>query len=95
MPEMTFRVRWPDDSVTACYSPSSTIRDAFETGRRYPLDEFVARSRAALEHASTRVAEKYGFGCGQALAQIRAIEQRATQYRDHPAAEVVVESFDS
>jgi uncharacterized repeat protein (TIGR04042 family) len=92
MPEMHFRVRWPDHSRSDCYSPSSTIREAFEAGQRYPLEEFVARSRAALEYASARVAQKYGFGCGQALAQIRAIEQRAQQYPD--GGEVVVESFD-
>ena len=49
-------------------------------------------ARAALEYASARVAQKYGFGCGQALAQIRAIEQRARQYPD--GGEIVVESFD-
>ena len=93
MPETLFLVRWPDDSTSRCYSPSSTIREAFEPGRRYPLADFVQLSRTALEHASTRVAQKYGFGCGQALAQIRAIEQRATLYPD--GGHVVVESFES
>ncbi|MDM4769482.1 MSMEG_0570 family nitrogen starvation response protein [Solimonas sp. SE-A11] len=93
MPETLFLVRWPDDSTSRCYSPSSTIREAFEPGRRYPLADFVERSRAALEHASARVTQKYGFGCGQALAQIRAIEQRATLYPD--GGHVVVESFES
>lgn len=92
MPEMRFSVRWPDDSTSLCYSPSSTIRDALEAGRRYPLPEFVTRSRAALEHASERVAQKHGFGCGQALAQIRAIEQRAALYPED--GHVVVESFE-
>ncbi len=92
MPEMHFNVRWPDASVSQCYSPSSTVRDAFVVGQRYALDDFVNRSRAALEHASARVAQKYGFGCGQALSQIRAIEQRASQFPD--GGDVVVESFE-
>lgn len=94
MPETRFRVRWPDQSTSLCYSPSSSIRERLQLAHPYPLAEFVQASRAALEHASRRVAEKYGFGCGQAFAQIAAIEQRAAQFQDQPAATVVVEAFD-
>ena len=92
MPETYFKVRWPDESRSYCYSPSSTIKDALRLNHPYPLAEFVSLSRAALEHGSARVAQKYGFGCGHALAQIREIEARAT---DFPAdAIITVESFD-
>lgn len=94
MPEVRFRVRWPDDSLTNAYSPSSTIRDALHVGHPYPVAEFVARARAALEHASERVAQRYGFGCGNAAAQIREIEHIATRF-DDAAHTVVVESFDA
>lgn len=93
MPEVHFRVRWPDASAMQAYSPSSTIRDAFEIGRPYPVAEFVARSRAALEHASARVAQRYGFGCGHAAAQIREIERVAQRFAD-PTQTVVVEAFE-
>lgn len=94
MPEMRFHVRWPDDSRSLCYSPSSTIREAFTVGRRYPLAEFVQRSREALTHASERVAQRYGFGCGQALAQIRLIEEQAQSFAATQDAVVVVEGFE-
>ncbi|WP_028009476.1 MSMEG_0570 family nitrogen starvation response protein [Solimonas flava] len=94
MPEVQFRVRWPDASSTLCYSPSSTIREAFVLGHAYPLQEFVARSRAALEHASLRVAQKYGFGCAHAALQIREIEQAAARYAGDPHATVTVESYE-
>jgi uncharacterized repeat protein (TIGR04042 family) len=65
---MQFVVRWPDDTVTACYSPSLVVRDYLEVGKTYPLDDFVARSRTALTIASQRVEEKYGFPCSNAHA---------------------------
>lgn len=97
MPEVHFRVRWPDGSVLRAYSPSSTIKDAFVAGRAYPLDEFVSLARAALQYASERVARIYGYGCGHAAAQIREIEHIAGRFGDGPAGDaavVVVEAFE-
>ena len=37
MPELHFRVRWPDDSELRCYSPSLVIRDYFAPGQTVPL----------------------------------------------------------
>ena len=51
MPEMTFRVRWPDGSETSCYSPSLVVHDHLVTGAEYPLAEFVDRSTTALRLA--------------------------------------------
>lgn len=94
MPELHFLVRWPDGTRLEAYSPSSTVRDAFRVGHPYPVAEFVARSRAALEHASARVAQRYGFGCGHAAAQIRDLERIAQRF-DQPSQTVVVEGFRS
>jgi uncharacterized repeat protein (TIGR04042 family) len=94
MPELHFRVRWPDASTSLCYSPSTTVRDALKLQHAYPLNEFVAASRAALEHASERVAQKYGWGCGHAAAQIREIEATAQRWAGDPQATVTVVSFE-
>ncbi len=93
MPEMHFRVRWPDQSTTLCYSPSSSIRDNLRLAHPYPVAEFVETSRAALEYASERVAQKYGYGCGHALGQIREIEAQAKPFLGGDG-HVVVESFE-
>ena len=93
MPELYFRVRWPDDSTTHCYSPSTTIRDAFTLGEGYSPAEFAARSRAALTHASARVAAKFGYGCAHAQRQIDEIESRAAQFSTCENARIVVEAF--
>ena len=74
------------------YSPSSTIKDALRLGHPYPVAEFVKLTRAALEYASERVAQRYGFGCGHAAAQIREIEHTARRFHE-PTQTVVVESF--
>lgn len=94
MPEMQFRIRLPDDTTMQCYSPSSTIRDALVLDHPYPVPDFVARSRAALEHASQRVTARYGFGCGQALQQIRVIEEAAARFAADPDARITVEAFE-
>ena len=52
MPEMTFRVRWPDGSEADCYSPSLVMHDHLAAGSEYPLDDFVRRSTEALRVAN-------------------------------------------
>jgi uncharacterized repeat protein (TIGR04042 family) len=79
MPEMHFRVRWPDGGETRCYSPSLVVREHLHVGARYTVADFVARSRTILTIASERVRAKYGFACSAALDQLAAIEARAAE----------------
>lgn len=94
MPEMHFRVRWPDESETRCYSPSLVIRDYFTPGDTYPLPDFLKRSREALNIASERVRAKYGSPCSLALGQLAEIERLAQPHTDKPDAAVTVVAFD-
>jgi len=94
MPEVHFRVRWPDRSASRCYSPSRTIKEFLGAGQSYPVTEFVAISRAALERGSERVRRKYGFGCGHAAMQIAIIESFAKRFADQPDAQVTIEAFE-
>ena len=94
MPEVTFHVRWPDDTTTRCYSPSSTTRDYFEPGRAYPLAEFVKLSRTALQLASERVRQRYGYACSSAASQLADIEHRAQRYEQLLEPTVTVVGFD-
>lgn len=93
MPEMHFRVRWPDDTVTDCYSPSLVVKEHLEAGRTYALAEFVERSATALNIGSERVREKYGFACSSALDQLRRIEETAARFEGTADPVVRVESF--
>jgi putative flavoprotein involved in K+ transport len=77
MPEMHFRVRWPHGIVEDCYSPSTVVERYLTPGQSYPIEDFVARARVALNLASERVQARYGFACSSALDQLRAIEATA------------------
>ena len=94
MPEIRFRVRWPDGSCETFYSPSLVIKEFFDVGARYPLADFVARSRTAFGIAVERVREKYGFRCPRALDALARIEAQLRNDRAVVDATVVVEAFE-
>jgi len=77
MPEMHFRVRWPDGKIEDCYSPSYVIEEHLTPATSYPVPDFLERVRTALTIASDRVLARYGFECSSALDQLRAIESTA------------------
>ena len=79
MPEMHFTIEWPNGKRDRCYSPSYIIEDYLGPGLEYPLQEFLTRTRAALELASERVRARYGFVCSSALDQLAALEQASSE----------------
>jgi uncharacterized repeat protein (TIGR04042 family) len=87
MPEMYFIVHWPDGEKMRCYSPSLIVREYLQVGARYPVAEFVARSRTMLNIASERVKAKYGYYCTAAMEQLAEIESQAAALP--PSAEAV------
>lgn len=93
MPAMHYRLRWPDQSESECYSPSLVIKDYFNVGASYPLPVFLQHVRSATEIASERVRAKFGFACSRANDQLLEIEQQAERFLHQPEAQVVVLSF--
>jgi uncharacterized repeat protein (TIGR04042 family) len=93
MPEMHFKVTWPDGVAETCYSPSLVIKDYFEPGQSYGLADFLERSRTALSIASDRVQAKYGMPCALALGQLARIERAALRFSTTPDATVRILSF--
>lgn len=94
MPEMRFQVRWPDETVRVCYSPSLVVKQFLTVGQSYTVDDFVARCREALGIASERVKQKYGFYCTGAASTLEEIELIASRFSDAPQARVEVVAFD-
>ncbi len=94
MPEMHFRVRWPDGQETTHYSPSLVVRDHLRVGHSYPLPEFLQRIRDGLNVASERVRAKYGFACSRALDELAVIEGHAVPHGHMADASVHVLAFD-
>lgn len=94
MPEVRFRVRWPDDTVETCYSPSTAIKAVFEPGATYSLAEFLARSEQGLTAASERVRQVYGYACSSAMDQLSRIRLAAAPFADRPDASVTIEALE-
>ncbi len=80
MPEAVFRVRWPDGSTDACYSPSLVVHDHLAPGAEYPVADFTSRVDAAMDEASERVRAKYGTACTSAAATAAGVRSRASSF---------------
>ncbi len=93
MPEINFEIQWPDGTQQTCYSPSLVVKQYFSPGEEYQLTEFVEKSRTALNIASDRVKEAYGFPCSRALGQLKQIEFTASKYKNLPEPVVLFLSF--
>jgi uncharacterized repeat protein (TIGR04042 family) len=94
MPEMHFRVRWPDNTELRCYSPSLVIRDYFAPGQTVPLSAFMLQVSEALNIASERVRAKYGFVCSSALGQLHQLEDYADRFDGRADAQVHIIEFE-
>jgi len=94
MPEMRFRIIWPDGVEESCYSPSLIIKEYLLPGAAYPLGDFLTRCRVALKIASDRVSVKYGHSCSLALAQLGRIEARCGGFGEACDGVVWVEGFE-
>jgi uncharacterized repeat protein (TIGR04042 family) len=94
MPEIRFHIRWPDGIAEACYSPSLVIKEHLRAGASYETGEFLARCRIALNIASDRVKEKYGYACSRALGQLARIEEGCAKFAGRADARVSVEAFE-
>lgn len=93
MPVVQFEVVWPDGKTEACYSPSCVIKEHFSAGKEYPLNEFLATSETALNAASNRVRERFGYACSSAMDQLGVIKTRCASYETTPNASVKVTRF--
>ena len=93
MPETNFQIEWPDGLQEKCYSPSLVVKKYFSPGEEYELQDFVARSRTALNIASDRVKAAYGYPCSLALGQLQKIETKAKEYEQMRSPKVRMIQF--
>ncbi|MGB7247653.1 MAG: MSMEG_0570 family nitrogen starvation response protein [Phormidesmis sp.] len=94
MPEINFKIQWPDGQKETCYSPSLVVKKYFTPGESYTVTEFLERSRESLTIASDRVQAKFGFPCSRALGQLQRIETKAQKYSEQPEGQVTVLQFE-
>jgi len=89
VPELRFRIRWPDGSTLECTSPSTVIREFFNAGEELTVGELIDRSREAFDRASDRVVERYGFRCTAAAAQRDDILAYAERFEPQARVRIV------
>jgi len=94
MPELRFRIRWPNGAEESSYSPSLVVKEFFIPGESYRLADFIERSRTALTLASDRVEARYGWRCSRAAAQLARIESAAASFAATADARVTVDAFE-
>ena len=82
MPEVEFTVRWPGGRTQRCISPSRAIERAVVAGGRYPVAEFLRRTREGLEAANARLRSLRGFGCSSASELIEDLAATAAPLPD-------------
>ncbi|CAA0092994.1 Uncharacterised protein [Zhongshania aliphaticivorans] len=93
MPALNFTVRWPDNSVDICYSPSTVLLEHLKEHQHYPLNDFLHRTQLALNKASDRVEQKYGYQCSSAMDQLARIKTKAKHFGQHDNETVEVISI--
>src|SRR5207244_2994942 len=79
--------------VPVVASQIAPFTDYLQPGDSYPLNDFLQRTREALNIASERVRAKHGFACSQAMDQLADIESLAEPHRSHAGAQVLVTAF--
>ena len=84
-----FLVRWPDQSTTQCYSPSTVIHTYFKSGEKYKKIDFVSQARSGLNAASEKVRVKFGFACSSAMYQLHTIESLSEKFADDSVIEII------
>jgi len=90
MPERHFKIQWPDGFEEICYSPSSTIDNYLNKGQEYSVADFLDIADKALNEASERVRQKYGYACSSARDQLELIKERGGLFQNKTSSFVTV-----
>ncbi|MFY0601269.1 MAG: MSMEG_0570 family nitrogen starvation response protein [Cyclobacteriaceae bacterium] len=88
MPVVYLKVQYPDDEKEDIYSPSSVIRSFFSAGESLSVGDFEARISEALETASSRVAQVYGYECTAAMGELARVSRKLKTH--DPAAKIEI-----
>ncbi len=83
MPSVNFTVAWPDGELETYYSPSTVLYEHFEAGSSYSQQEFNERIQTALNAASERVRQRFGYYCSAASAELEKINHKLQFLREH------------
>jgi uncharacterized repeat protein (TIGR04042 family) len=89
MPSVNFDVIWPDGDKVTYYSPSTIVREHLNAGAEYSQAEFGERIQTALNAASERVYQRFGYYCTAASAELEKIRRKQQFLREQEIAGAV------
>jgi len=81
------RVQLPDQREEMVYSPSTIIKEYFKQASIMSLDEFQSSCSKALQHASNRVYERFGYECSSAMGELARVNSLVEQIRAQAGAD--------
>ncbi len=81
MPETYVNIKWPNGESDSVYSPSSVIENYFNKNQDIEIISFVNTCEEALNEASNRVYEKFGFVCTAAISEAQRIKNKSEQIK--------------
>lgn len=80
MPEVNLTLRWPDGEASRFYSPSTVVYEFLQPGDSLTIADLEQRGLIALQQASERVRERYGFACTRTDEEAVKLKQRLALY---------------
>ncbi len=89
MPVTYVYIEWPDQQKDQVYSPSSVVENYFNPEQEIPIAEFSNTCNKSLNEASHRVAQKFGFGCTSAMAELKRIQSLCQKYSDTETVKIL------
>lgn len=79
MPSVNFSIIWPDGDKASYYSPSTIIHDYIKNPHFYELESFKRLCDDALNAASERVYQRFGYYCSAASDEKEKIAKKYNQ----------------
>ena len=89
MPALNFKIEWPNGEIMECYSPSTVVRQYFTADDTLTIEALISISTAALDRASERVEERFGFVCTAAAEQKGKIIRAAAGFESNAVVRII------
>ena len=83
MPSVNFNVTWPDGEQVTYYSPSTIIHEHIKPQTHYSQQEFADCIALALNQASERVYQRFGYYCSSAQGELEKIQHKMQQLKNN------------
>ena len=76
MPEVNIPIEWPGNVADSIYSPSTVIKDYFKPGDEFTPADFETKVTQALNLASERVYQRFGYECTSAMSELERLKSK-------------------